>query len=93
MSEDHDVITSYSIHYTKLYETDRADAGRIRVVDRLLVFLEDGVPHLVARRAEFEAVGRLHGGVEAAPENDTRDDADPDQDNRAAFGFLRNNFV
>ena len=54
----------------------RTHARPIRVMHRLFVFLEDGIAHLVARRAEFERVGRLHRGVEATPKENAADHSD-----------------
>jgi hypothetical protein len=48
--------------------TGGAHPGAVGVVDGLLVFLIDVVPHFVARDTEVHLVGRFHGGVEAAPE-------------------------
>ena len=51
---------------------DRTDPSAILVVDGVLEFGVDVVPHLVARNAETLGVGRFKDRVEAAPENDTR---------------------
>lgn len=54
---------------------DGAHAGGVLVAHRRLVFDEDGIPHLMARHAELEAVRVLENGVEAAPQDDSDDDA------------------
>ena len=46
-----------------------ADAGAVGVVDGGYVLLIDVLFHLVTAYTKFQVVGRLHGGVEATPEN------------------------
>jgi hypothetical protein len=52
--------------------TDCAHTAAIRVVNGLLVFLKHVFSHLVTADAEFQFVGRIHTGVESAPEQDTQ---------------------
>jgi len=65
---------------------DGAHAGAVRIVDGLLVLLIDRVAHLVAGDAELQRVGRLHGGVEAAPEDDAGDETDYQQGQQGVLG-------
>src|SRR5574343_736577 len=58
---------------------DRANAGAVGVVDGFLVFLVNGVAHLVAGDAEFKGIGGFHGGVESAPEEDAGNETDHQQ--------------
>jgi hypothetical protein len=54
---------------------DRADAGPVLPVNRLLEFLVNGIPHFVAGNAEGFSARQLQRPIEAAPENDTGSDA------------------
>ena len=64
----------------------RAHPGAVGVVDGVLVFLVDVVAHLVAADAERLGVGRLHHGVEAAPENDAGGETAEHQDQEGILG-------
>ncbi len=55
--------------------TGRPNAGAIGIVDGKLDLLEDVVPHLVAADTECLRVGQLKRCIEAAPEDDPRDEA------------------
>lgn len=66
--------------------TDGAHPGAVLVVDGLLVFLIDRVAHLVAGDAELQLVGRFHGGVEAAPEDNAGEESDHQQGQQGIFG-------
>jgi hypothetical protein len=54
-------------------------------VDGVAVLHEHVVLHLVATGAEGLGVGRFHGGVEPAPEDDATEEAHQQDDQRAAF--------
>ena len=51
---------------------DRAHAGTVAVVDRLLVFLVDGVAHLVTGDAELLCAGCFQPGMQSTPEQGCR---------------------
>jgi hypothetical protein len=62
-----------------------ADAGAVGVVDRVLELDKHVVAHFMAGHAECLGIGRLQGGVEAAPENDTGDKAPKCQETQAVI--------
>ncbi len=64
---------------------NRADAGAVVVVDGVLIFLVYVVVHFMARDTELLRVGPFHDGVEAAPEQDAREEADHEQRQHSAL--------